>query len=86
MSEIFEQIKEVQDEGKRLANYYLDKGWVLLDIQPGSRTGRFPSENPTGFQFYVRKDPVYVVGRPGFVDPCDPFNPRREEPREEEQP
>ena len=72
MNELLTTIKEVQEGGKNLANWYLDHGYVLLDIQPAARGQRFPTETgPNAGQWYVRRNPVYVVGRPEGVEAAD---------------
>jgi hypothetical protein len=70
--ELLSTIKEVQEGGKYLANHYLSKGYLLLDIQVGARATRFPEENRGGQQYYVRRNPVYVLGRPDGVEPAEP--------------
>ena len=73
MDELLTTIKEVQEGGKNLANWYLSHGYVLLDIQSGSRAQRFPAASASGFQYYVRRNPVYVLGRPEGVEASPPF-------------
>lgn len=80
-NEIMSTIKEVQEGGKRLANHYLSKGYLLLDIQNGARAQRFPEENRGGQQYYVRRNPVYVLGRPDGVEPAEPLPPRQDTTR-----
>lgn len=72
MDELLRSIKEVQEGGKHLANWYLDHGYVLLDIQAGARARKFPDVNTGGRQFYVHRNPVYVLGRPEGVEPAEP--------------
>lgn len=69
MNEILATIKEVQEGGKNFANWYLERGYILLDIQSGSRAQRYPGGmNASGQQYYVRRNPVYVLGRPEGVE------------------
>ena len=79
MNELLTTIKEVQEGGKRLANWYLDHGYVLLDIQQGARSRRYPGVSASGHQYYVYRNPVYVLGRPEGVEVA-PFPPLRESP------
>ncbi len=74
-TELLNTIKEVQEGGKRLANWYLEHGYILLDIQSASRSRRFPEDNRLGQQFYVHRNPVYVLGRTEEVEPA-PLMPR----------
>lgn len=85
MDELLTTIKEVQEGGKRLANWYLEHGYLLLAIQEGARTGSFPDSDAGGHQYryYVRRNPVYVLGRPEGVEAA-PFPPKREPPKEAE--
>lgn len=72
-------IKEVQDGGKRLANWYLDHDYILLDIQPGARSRKHPDDgNAIGNIYYIAKSPTYVLGRPAGVPPAPPM-PKRED-------
>jgi hypothetical protein len=82
MDELLENIKEVQEGGKRLANWYLDHGYILLDIQSGSRAARYPAKSADGREYYVRRNPVYILGRPEGVEPAEP-PPKREEEKEQ---
>ncbi len=77
MNEFLANIKEVQEGGKRLANWYLSRGYILLDIQTGSRASKFPEENRVSQQYYVRRNPVFVLGRPEGVEAAP--SPSREE-------
>lgn len=81
--EILITVKEVQEGGKYLANHYLSHGYILLDIQAGTRAQKFPEENRSGQQYYVRRNPVYVLGRPDGVKPAPPI-PKRETSTKEE--
>ena len=63
-------IREVQEGGKHLANWYLSNGYVLLEIQLGARTAWFPHNASNGGQAYVRRNPIYVLGRPEGVNPA----------------
>lgn len=79
VNEILLSIQEVQEGGKRLANWYLSHGYVLLDIQSASRSDKHPKDSQSGLsQVYVRRNPVYVVGRPKGVDEA-PRMPKRED-------
>ena len=79
MNELLLTIKEVQEGGKRLANHLLDRGYLLLDVQASARQSSFPATNLPGnqYQYYVNRNPVYVLGRPEGVEPAEPL-PRRE--------
>ncbi len=68
MSEFLNTIKEVQEGGKKMANWYLEHGYVLLHVSGGSRLGRFPAGSPRAAEFFVRRNPVFVVGRPEGVE------------------
>lgn len=65
MNDLLAQYKiiEVQEGGKNLANWYLKHGYILLDIQTGSRGMKFASSDIAGQQYYVRRNPVFIVGR-----------------------
>ncbi len=80
MDEFLRTIKEVQEGGKRLANHLLDHGYILLDVQSSARQRSFPAIHLPGnqYQYYVYRNPVYVLGRPEGVEPAGPL-PRREE-------
>jgi hypothetical protein len=81
--EILQTIKEVQEGGKFLANYYLERGYVLLDIQQAARARKFPQGGRNaGKEYYVYRNPIYIVGRPEDIEPASP-PPRR--PWEENQ-
>lgn len=82
MDDLLTTIKEVQEGGKHLANWYLDHGYILLAIQPGAWPKVMPHSNPHGPQYYVRKNPIYVVGRPDGVESAPPFR-GREKPADE---
>lgn len=75
MDELLATIREVQEGGKFLANWYLDRGYILLEIQSGAQIRKSPS----GFdrQYFIRKNPIYVVGRPDGVA-IAPRPPKRE--------
>jgi hypothetical protein len=70
MEDLLTGIKEVQEGGKRLANWYLERGYILLAIQLGARALPFPNQNVGGQQYYVRRNPVFVLGRPEGVKPA----------------
>lgn len=78
MNDLLPTIREVQEGGKYLANHYLAHGYLLLDIQVGTRGQRFSdkTEDQNAQQFFVRRNPVYVLGRPEGVEPAPPI-PRR---------
>ena len=84
MDEVLRSIKEVREGGQHCANWYLNHGYVLLAIQEGARAGSFPTIQRAGhqYQYYVRRNPVYVLGRPDGVEPAEP-PPRRESPQRE---
>lgn len=69
MDDILLTIKEVQEGGKGLANWYLNNGYLLLDIQQAGRAQKFPEENRGGQQYFVRRNPIYILGRPDGVKP-----------------
>lgn len=79
MNEILQTVKEVQECGKYKANFYLEHGYLLLDIQTGARSSKFNANSTDGNaqQYYVRRNPVYVLGRPEGVEPVTA--PEREE-------
>jgi len=68
MDELLATIKEVQEGGKHLANWYLDHGYILLDIQSAARARLFHDASVSGRQYYVHRNPVYVLGRPEGVE------------------
>lgn len=78
MDELLRTIKEVQEGGKRLANWYLEHGYVLLEVQEGARARSFPDTDAGGHQYryYVHRNPVYVLGRPEGVDAAPAPPPR----------
>jgi hypothetical protein len=77
MKELLTTIREIQEGGKYLANHYLSHGYVLLDIQEGARVGNFPDADAKGHQYryYVRRNPVYVLGRPEGVEVAEQPGP-----------
>lgn len=81
--EVLITIKEIQEGGKYLANHFLSYGYILLDIQAGTRAQKFPEENRSGQQYYVRRNPIYVLGRPDAVEPAPPV-PKRDSSTKEE--
>ena len=83
MKELLATIKEVQEGGKHLANWYLSCGYVLLDIQGGARARHFPSVSASGQQYYVHRNPVYVLGRPEGVEAALP-PPKWTPPKEDD--
>jgi hypothetical protein len=72
MDEVTGTIKEIQEGGKRIANHYLSHGYVLLSVQSGARIEKFPDGGPNAGQYYIRRNPVYVLGRPEGVEPAEP--------------
>lgn len=70
MNELLSNIKEIEEGGKKLANWYLAHGYVLLDIQAGARADWNPRSAANAQMCYVRRNPVYVVGRPEGVPPA----------------
>ena len=72
MDESLRTIQEVQEGGRRLANWYLEHGYILLDVQSGARGRQFAGEGAGGNQWYVYRHPVYVLGRPEGVDIASP--------------
>lgn len=85
MNEMLSTIKEVQEGGKRLANHYLSHGYLLLDIQTGARARKFPEINRGGQQYYVHRNPVYVLGRPEGVEIAPALPPRSSSNQDESQ-
>lgn len=83
MDEILSNIKEIQEGGKKLANWYLKHGYILLAIQSGSRAAKYPNKSADGREYYVRRNPVYVLGRPEDV-PEAPNPPYQWQPKEQE--
>lgn len=77
MDELLATIKEVQEGGKHLANWYLDHGYVLLDIQSSSQARKAP--DAIGKQYFIRRNPIYILGRPKGVKVA-PFPPKWERP------
>jgi hypothetical protein len=77
MDELLSTIKEVQEGGKYLANWYLEHGYVLLDIQSSSQARKAP--DIVGRQYYIRKNPIYILGRPEGVQVAPPL-PKWERP------
>lgn len=75
--ELLKTIKEVQECGKRKANYYLDHGYILLDVQTATRGTKFNEHELTGQQYYARRNPIFVLGRPEGIKQAP--NPDREE-------
>lgn len=69
------KIQEVQEGGKRLANHYLKHGYILLDIQAAARSRQYNPDVQTGNaqQYYVHRNPVYVLGRPEGVPQAEPW-------------
>ncbi|KKM95481.1 hypothetical protein LCGC14_1187790 [marine sediment metagenome] len=74
MEEILATIREVREGGQRVANHYLSRGYVLLDVQGQARSRRIAPQDARqeGRQYYVQRQPVYVVGRPEGVEECEP--------------
>lgn len=70
INKLLSNIKEVQEGGKKLANWYLAHGYMLLDIQTGARADWNPRSAANGQMCYVRRNPVYVMGRPDGVLPA----------------
>lgn len=74
--EILNTIVEVQEGGKNFTNWYLKHNYILLDIQTGTRGQKFSQEDLTGQQYYVRRNPVYIVGRTADVPEAPPMPPK----------
>ena len=70
MNEILATIKEVQEGGRTLANWYLQHGYVLLEIQWRAWISQYPQPKANGEMYYVSRSPVYVLGRPEGVEPA----------------
>jgi hypothetical protein len=79
MNELFSNIKEVQEGGKKLANWYLAHGYLLLDIQSGARADWHPRTAANCQMSYVRRNPVYIVGRPDGVAVAPMFERKDQE-------
>lgn len=79
MDELLTTIKEVQEGGRRIANHYLSHGYVLLAIQGAARSRKYSNtdESHNAQQYYVHRNPVYVLGRPEGVEEA-PSPPQRE--------
>lgn len=75
MNELLLSIKEVQECGKKLANHYLEHGYLLLDIQTGTRIGKYPDDNKGGQNYFIRRNPIFVLGRPEGIEPAPRMNP-----------
>lgn len=69
------QIQEVVECGMRKANYYLDRHYVLLEIQSSARSAVHPAREgggPNTGQVYTRRAPVFIIGRPPDVEKVTP--------------
>lgn len=68
------EIQEVIECGQRKANWYLDRHYILLDIQQSSRSALHPKDagGQNAGQAYVRRSPTFVLGRPPDVDRVSP--------------
>jgi len=74
---MYENIVEVRECGQHNANFYLTNNYVLLDVQQGTYSTRHFTE-PAGEHaggYFVRRNPIYVLGRPEGVESVTP--PRR---------
>lgn len=60
-------VVEVLEVGQFLANHYLGNGYKLVTV-----TFRAEAELHGGGQWYVRRRPRYIVGRPEGVDKVEP--------------
>ena len=79
----YESIKEIREVGSWKANFLLEHDWVVLDVQSATRSARH-AMSPAGLNngaYYVRRGPIYVVGRPDGVETIEfpPF-PQPKEP------
>jgi hypothetical protein len=70
----FADVVEVLEVGQFLANHYLRNGYKLLGTPH-----RAEAELHGGGQWYVRRRPRFVVGRPEGVDSVEP--PPRQAPQ-----
>lgn len=61
-------VVEVVEARVKAANAYLERGYVLLSVQAVS-SGAVHQETK---MFYVRRQIVYVLGRPATVEPYQP--------------
>jgi hypothetical protein len=80
MDEILANIKEIQECRKNNANWYLDHGYILLEIQALSRATLYPETNVGQQGYYVSRHPIYILGRPDGVEAAPP--PPRRQPNE----
>ena len=71
-SHYLEDVVDVLEVGQFLANHYLANGYKLLCV-----VTRAEAELHDGGQWYVRRRPRFIVGRPKNVRPVEP--PKREE-------
>lgn len=67
---MYENIKEVRETGARNTNFLLAHDWVLLEIQfsSWSATHGITKGVQNSGSYYVRRGPIYVVGRPDGVE------------------
>ncbi len=65
---MYEDIVEVVEGGMHWANHYLAHQYRLLDIQTGTRASLFPHHATNAGQAFVRRNPVFVMGRPRDVE------------------
>ncbi len=80
---MYNEIVEVVEGGKILANHYLETGYRLLDIQTSTRYQMFPADaKGMTTSHFVRKHPIYILGRTKYVDHADP-PPWRDAPKRE---
>ncbi len=70
----FADVVQVLEVGQFLANHYLGNGYKLLGVHQ-----RAEAEKHDGGQWYVRRRPRFIVGRPEGVSPVEP--PPRQEPQ-----
>lgn len=68
----FADVLDVLEVGQFLANHYLANGYKLLSI-----AFRAEAELHGGGQWYVRRRPRFIVGRPSGVTAVEP--PKRED-------
>ncbi len=84
---MLDDIVEVLEGGQHWANWYLAQGYRLLDIQAATRASVYPQWATNAGQAYVRRNPIYVVGRPRDVPWVEgpPARPRPPRPDETQQ-
>lgn len=57
-AETYDRVAEIVEVGWRACNYYLEHGYILITVMPGTK-----GVKRTDGQFYVRRDIRYILGR-----------------------